>query len=162
MKTVWFAALAATMCLEGLGRRYLAFIPSAAFYFLKDFVLLVGYVRFRPTRPVVRAMRLLYRGFEVFWVTSLFWTLAEMFNPSGQSMMLALIGIRSYWLWWLAPAVIATVLQDESEKRRAICAERLKIGRQRILNGRRNGFEGRMSPATIVIPALHNLLSFEA
>jgi hypothetical protein len=122
MRTVWFVALAVSMCFEGLGRRYLPFIPSVAFYFLKDVVLLVGYVQFRPKRPVVRAMRQLYRGFEAFWVVGLFWTLAEVFNPSNQSMMLAIIGLRSYWLWWLAPAVIASVLQDEGEKRRAIFA----------------------------------------
>ena len=65
-------------------------------------------------------MRQLYRGFEVFWAFGLFWTVAEVFNPSHQSLMLALIGLRSYWLWWMAPVVIASVLQDEGEKRRAI------------------------------------------
>ncbi|HVV51788.1 MAG TPA: hypothetical protein VHO06_19120, partial [Polyangia bacterium] len=122
MKTVWFAALAAAMCLEGLGRRYLAFIPSGAFYFLKDVILLFGYVQFRPKRPVIRTLRHLYRGFEVVWVMALFWTVAEMFNPNQQSFVLALVGLRSYWLWWLAPAVIAGVLMDEKEKQRAIIA----------------------------------------
>jgi hypothetical protein len=120
MKTVWFAALAAAICLEGLGRRYLPFIPSTAFYFLKDVVLLFGYVQFRPKPPVVRAMRHLYRGFEIVLVMGIFWTIAEIFNPNHQSILLGLIGLRSYWLWWIAPVVIAGVLQDEEERRRAI------------------------------------------
>src|SRR5579863_10476385 len=122
MKTVWFVALAVSMCFEGLGRRYLPFIPSIAFYFLKDVVLLVGYLQFRPKRPVVRAMRQLYQGFEVFWAVGFVWTVAEVFNPNGQSIMLAIVGLRSYWLWWMAPVVIASVLQDEREKRHAIFA----------------------------------------
>ncbi len=48
MQTYWFVALISAVCLEGLGRRYLPFIPSAFFYFLKDVILLFGYVRFRP------------------------------------------------------------------------------------------------------------------
>ena len=44
MEIYWFASLMACICLEGLGRRYLPQIPLIAFYFLKDVVLLIGYV----------------------------------------------------------------------------------------------------------------------
>ncbi len=45
-----------------------------------------------------------------------------MFNPAQQSKALALIGLRAYWLWWMAPAVIASVLQNARQKERAIYA----------------------------------------
>jgi MFS family permease len=48
------------------------------------------------------------------------WTLIEVFNPEHQSGTLAVIGFRAYWLWWLAPALVAQVLRDEKERRRAI------------------------------------------
>jgi hypothetical protein len=122
MRTAWFVSLICAVCLEGLGRRYLAFIPSAAFYFLKDVVLLVGYIRFRPPLPIRRTARLLFRGFEIVWAVSFVWTLAEIFNPEQQSFPLALIGMRSYWLWWIAPALVASVLQLRAHRERAIYA----------------------------------------
>ena len=54
------------------------------------------------------------------WALSVLWTLIEMANPEHQSAALALIGFRSYWLWWVAPIIIATVLQNPAQKRRAI------------------------------------------
>jgi hypothetical protein len=120
MKTAWFALLISTICFEGLGRRYFPGVPAAAFYFLKDLVLVYGFVRYRPALPVWRAARRLYRGFEIVWVLSFMWTVVELFNPEHQSATLALIGFRAYWLWWLAPALVAQVLRDEKERRRAI------------------------------------------
>ena len=43
MKTAWFFALIASICFQGLGRRYLPAVPSAAFYFLEG--------RGPPVRP---------------------------------------------------------------------------------------------------------------
>ena len=120
--TAWFVALISAICLEGLGRKYLPGVPAAAFYFFKDVILLFGYVRFRPPLPVRRTVKYLYRGFEVFWVGGFIWTLIEMFNPVHQSLPLAFIGLRAYWLWWLAPFVIAGVLQVRKEKDHAIYA----------------------------------------
>jgi hypothetical protein len=120
MRTAWFISLICAVCLEGLGRRYLPFIPSAAFYFLKDVILIFGYIRFRPPAPVRRTSKYLFRGFEIVWAVAFVWTLAEVFNPDQESLVLGLIGMRSYWLWWMAPPVIATVLQHREQKERAI------------------------------------------
>src|SRR6185312_10374710 len=117
---VWFVLLFSTICLEGLGRRYLPQIPSVAFYFAKDLVLLFGYLRFGPTTNVKNIAGYLYRGFGLAWVIAFGWTVIELVNPQQKSVVLGLIGLRAYWLWWLAPALIATVLQDERNKRRGI------------------------------------------
>jgi hypothetical protein len=122
METVWFIALISAICLEGLGRKYLPGIPDAAFYFLKDVVLLFGYLRFRPGAPIRRTAKYLYRGFEMAWGATFLWTLIEVFNPQQQSKVLAVIGLRAYWLWWMAPPVIASVLQNARQKDRAIYA----------------------------------------
>jgi hypothetical protein len=119
-QTYWFIALLCAVCLEGLGRRYLPFIPSAAFYFLKDLVLIVGWVRFRPSRQITNAAKYLFRGFGIVWVVAFIWTLGEVINPDQQSLILGLVGMRSYWLWWIAPAVIASVLASRTQKERAI------------------------------------------
>jgi hypothetical protein len=122
METAWFIALISAICLEGLGRKYLPGVPDAAFYFLKDVVLLFGYLRFRPAAPIRRVTKYLYRGFEAAWVGTFIWTVIEVFNPEQQSKVLALIGLRAYWLWWMAPPVIASVLQNARQKERAIYA----------------------------------------
>jgi hypothetical protein len=120
MQIVWYTALISAICLEGLGRKYLPQIPSLAFYFLKDFVLVFGYIRFRPPPSVARAVRYLYGGFGIAVIAGIGWTVIELANPRHESWMLGLIGLRAYWLWWLAPPLIAGFLQDEKQKRRAI------------------------------------------
>lgn len=122
MQTVWFISLISAICLEGLGRKYFPAVPEPVFYFLKDLVLLFGYLRFRPSAQIRRTAKFLYRGFEVAWLAAFVWTLIEVFNPEQQSKILALIGLRAYWLWWLAPPVIASVLQNAKQKERAIYA----------------------------------------
>jgi hypothetical protein len=122
MRTLWFISLICAVCLEGLGRRYLPAVPSAVFYFLKDVVLLVGWFRFRPTAATNGTARYLYRGFGIFCMVGFVFTLAQVFNPEQGSMVLGFIGLRSYWLWFIAPPVIATVLQSRKEKERAIYA----------------------------------------
>jgi hypothetical protein len=119
-QTVWFFALILSVCCEGLGRRYLPFIPAPAFYFLKDLVLLVGFLMFRPGPEVKRIVRQLYKGFGVLWIVGLAWTVAEVFNPDHQSLPLGLIGLRSYWVWWFAPAIVASALRDHRVRERAI------------------------------------------
>ena len=123
MRTLWFVLLLSAICLEGLGRRYLPAIPPTAFYFAKDIVLLLGFYFFRPPPAVSRASAYLYRGFKLVWIAAAVWTLGELLNPEQQSYLLGIIGLRSYWFWWLlAPAVVACALQREREKRRAIYA----------------------------------------
>ena len=120
MEVAWFVALVSAICLEGLGRRYLPFIPSGAFYFLKDVVLLVGYLMFRPSAEVGRMVKYLYRGFGVVLIAAIGWTLAEVFNPEQISPTLGAVGLRSYWLWWIAPPIIASVLRRAKVRERAI------------------------------------------
>lgn len=120
MAGVWFTALFSSICLEGLGRKYLPGIPSIAFYFLKDVVLFVGYVLFRPSASVSKTIRNLYRGFGVFWIVGCVWTIIDAFNPTQTSPLLAVVGLRAYWVWWLAPAIIAQVINKEVSRRHAI------------------------------------------
>jgi hypothetical protein len=120
MQTAWFTLLVSSICLEGLGRKYLPAVPSAAFYFLKDVVLLYGWYRFRPAPDARRLTRYLYRGFGAVLVVAISLTVVQTLNPEHESPILALIGLRSYWLWWLAPPIVASVLQHEKQKRRAI------------------------------------------
>jgi hypothetical protein len=120
MQSIWFLVLVSTICLEGLGRKYLPQIPSVAFYFLKDPVLLFGMYYFRPPPDVRQISSYLYRGFGIVWVVGFVWTVMELFNPEQQSYLLGIIGLRAYWLWWIAPPIIATVLQDAKQKRRAL------------------------------------------
>ena len=122
MRKYWFLALVASTCLEGLGRKFLPSIPSIVFYLLKDVVLIWGYFTFRPPPAITRVGRSLYRGFEAALMLAALWTFLEAFNPEQQSFPLAIIGLRAYWLWWLAPFVIAGVLQNPVQKRRAIYA----------------------------------------
>jgi len=119
-KTAWFTILICSVCLEGLGRRYLPFIPQAAFYFLKDAILLFGWLQFRPSGEMRQTIRSLYGGFDKILIIAFVWTVAEVFNPQQQSFVLALIGLRSYWLWWIAPGIIAMALRDTRDKDRAI------------------------------------------
>jgi hypothetical protein len=120
MQTLWFAFFVASICLEGLGRKYLPQIPAAFFYFMKDAVLLVGYIGFRPPASIQKTAQYLYRGFGLVWLIGFLWTVVELLNPAQESFALGLVGLRGYWLWWLAPVLIARLLQDRTQKRRAI------------------------------------------
>jgi hypothetical protein len=120
MKTAWYFSLVAVICFEGMGRKFLPQIPPVVFYFLKDAVLLLGYLRFRRPASVLAVNGWLYRGFKVFWIIGFCWTVIEVFNPDQTSLSLGMLGLRSYWLWWAAPPIVASILDDEKEKRRAL------------------------------------------
>jgi len=120
MKTAWYFSLVAVICFEGLGRKFLPQIPAVALYLLKDVVLLFGYFRFRRPAYITAVNSWLYRGFKVFWVVGFCWTLIEVLNPDQTSFPLGMLGLRSYWLWWAAPPIIANVLDDEKAKPRAV------------------------------------------
>jgi hypothetical protein len=112
------AVLIASICFEGVGRKYLPEVPAFAFYFLKDVVLLVGLLAFGVRRDVLAAAKRSYRGFGLFLGLSVLWTVGELANPAHASVLLGLVGLRSYWLWWLAPLVIASALRHEDDARR--------------------------------------------
>ena len=120
MYIIWYTLLVSAICFEGLGRKYIPGIPSMFFYFLKDAVLVFGYFSFPPPPSVRRAVRYLYGGFGVILIAGVVWTAIELANPSQESWMLAIIGFRAYWLWWIAPPLVAGFLQDEKRKRQAI------------------------------------------
>ena len=52
------------------------------------------------------------------WVAFI-WTVIEVFNPDQLSKLLALVGLRAYWLWWLA-RMKSRVLSDG--RRRSVTA----------------------------------------
>jgi hypothetical protein len=120
MKVVWFATLIATICFEGLGRKFFPEIPSAFFYFLKDVVLVLGWIRFRPPARLRAAARRFYGPFQLAWILGFIWTFLELLNPEHSSATLALVGLRAYWLWWIAPPLVAHVLRDPKDRQRAI------------------------------------------
>jgi hypothetical protein len=69
----------------------------------------------------------------VIWLLAFVWTVLELFNPEHVSTTLAVVGFRAYWLWWLAPLLVAHVLRDE--KGTARCAIYVLLG---VSDGRRD------------------------
>jgi hypothetical protein len=133
MQVAWFALLLWSICLEGLGRKYLPAVPSVAFYLLKDVLLFVGYIRFPPPPFITGLARRLYGGFRIPLLLAFGWTVVEMFNPDHKSLPLAFLGLRAYWVWWIAPVVVAGVLRDAKTKRKAIMLLAVTAGAIAIL-----------------------------
>jgi hypothetical protein len=117
---VWLAALIASVCFEGLGRKFLPEVPSLIFYFTKDAVLVYGLMAFGLRPSVVRTAKSLYRGFGLVLGLACAWTIVQVANPEQHSILLALLGLRSYWLWWLAPLVIASALRQGEDAQRVL------------------------------------------
>jgi hypothetical protein len=111
--------LLCAICFEGLARKFLSG-PEALFYFLKDIVLLWGLVLYGIRRSVLRSASWAYGGFVLALAMSMGWTIMQSFNPDQQSMVLAVIGLRAYWLWWIAPLVIASAIRHREERDRVI------------------------------------------
>ncbi len=111
-QVLWLLVLLAAICFEGLGRKYFPAVPATVFYFAKDAVLVVGALWF-GIRPNVRRAAIRFFGPFLFpMALAALWTVVEMFNPENQSLPLALVGLRAYWLWWFAPLVIASAMAD--------------------------------------------------
>lgn len=115
-------ALLASVCLEGLGRKFMPWVPSVLFYFMKDAVLLVGLVRFGLAPNVKRTMRRLMGGFTGVAVAAVFFTVMQCFNPEHTSLAMGVVGLRAYWLWFLAPPVIASALADARDMEHSLRA----------------------------------------
>jgi hypothetical protein len=120
VRITWFALLLSSVCLEGLGRRYLRQIPTEALYFSKDIVLAIGLITFGIHPEIKEFARKLYGKALFPFGLAVLWTILESFNPLQGSFVLALIGLRAYWLWWFAPLVIASVLQAIEVRRGAV------------------------------------------
>jgi hypothetical protein len=114
------ALLLGSICFEGLGRKFLPFLPAIAFYFAKDFVLLGGLLAFGVPLAVRRKVRELFGSFTPFLTVAVIWTVLETLNPEQAHMGLALVGLRAYWLWWLAPLLVAGCLADDRDRRRTL------------------------------------------
>ncbi len=117
---VWTLLLVSAICFEGLGRKLLTDVPAIFFYFLKDALLLVGLLKFGLPRAEMKAARFLYRGFGAALAAAFFWTLLQTLNSGQRAPALAVLGFRSYWLWWIAPIVVAGVLRDKRDRERAV------------------------------------------
>ncbi len=108
---VWAALLLAAICFEGLGRKYVSSIPQPVFYVLKDMLLVGGLVAFGIDVRVRAVSREVLRGFGLVLALGFAWTLLQVANPGSPSLGLGLLGLRAYWLWWLAPLVVATAFR---------------------------------------------------
>jgi hypothetical protein len=109
-RVVWFGMLLASICFEGLARKVVPALPPSLFYFLKDVVLIGGALQFGLDSTTHAAMVRLFRGFPIWLGAGIVVTLLQVFNPDHASMLLGFIGVRAYWLWWLAPVVVAGLL----------------------------------------------------
>ncbi len=122
-KSRWFAFFLCSICFEGMGRKYLSFIPGEAFYFLKDIVLIYGLVSF-PLDPRIKPiMKVMFRPFHVVLGMAFLISVVQILNAGfRESFMLGILGLRAYWLWWLAIPVVANILISPVVRRRAILA----------------------------------------
>jgi hypothetical protein len=48
--------------------------------------------------------------------------LLEIFNPDQSTIILGIVGFRAYWLWWLAPMVIASAIRTAEERQKVLVA----------------------------------------
>ena len=122
-KSRWFALLFCAICLEGLGRKYLSFIPGEAFYFCKDIVLIYGFVTFRMDRRIKPIMKAMFRPFDKILIAAIIVSIIQVVNTGiRESFILGILGLRAYWLWWIALPVVANVMLAPAVRRRGIVA----------------------------------------
>ncbi|HEX3694641.1 MAG TPA: hypothetical protein VH374_04560 [Polyangia bacterium] len=122
-KSRWFALLFCSICFEGLGRKYLSFIPGEAFYFLKDIVLIYGLVTFPMNPRVKQVMKVLFHPFDKILGLAIAVSLLEAINTGlRESFVLGILGLRAYWLWWIAVPVVANVVLTPTVRRRGMVA----------------------------------------
>jgi hypothetical protein len=112
---VWLTALMFAICFEGLGRKFLPMIPAQVFYFVKDLVLIAGVLWFGLRRQSLQFATRRLGAFTVVVVFAFGWTLIQLANPEHLSPILGVLGVRAYWLWWLAPLAIVTALRGSKD-----------------------------------------------
>lgn len=111
----WVLLLLLSICMEGFARRFVPQVPAPVWYFLKDGLLIAGGFLFGTWRPASREARGLW-GARIFLVAAaLAWTVLQLLNPAQGSLVLAVVGLRSYWLWWLAPLIVPSALRYERD-----------------------------------------------
>jgi hypothetical protein len=114
-RLIWFAILLASVCFEGLGRRFLPQIPAFAYYFAKDACLLSGLWLFGLRPAVQNTLLRLFAPFHLILAALAGWALLQVANPEQPSVWLGIFGLRSYLLWWLAPLVVASALRTRED-----------------------------------------------
>lgn len=111
---VWWGLLLASITLEGLGRRFLP-VPGPVLYFAKDAVLLAGLVVLSRHPAVLAAVRRLATFVPVLLAATAFWCIVTLAFPDHPSLILGVLGMRQYFLWWLAPVVVASAVIREGD-----------------------------------------------
>ena len=120
-KAQWFTWFFCSICLEGLGRKYISVIPGEVFYFFKDALLIFGLVRFPMDPRIMRVLTIMYRPFGAALLLAVIVSLVQVLNAGFRaSFVLGLLGARAYWLWWIAVPVVANVLLSPFVRRRGI------------------------------------------
>ncbi|HSN92605.1 MAG TPA: hypothetical protein VLS93_15345, partial [Anaeromyxobacteraceae bacterium] len=116
----WFVLFLSAICFEGLGRKTFVPLPGIAFYLLKDAFLVAGAVVFGLGTEQFERARGLFRGFGAMLALAVAVTLIQVFNPEQSSLAMGMLGVRAYWLWWLAPLVLGTALADGPTARQSV------------------------------------------
>ncbi|MFW6087382.1 MAG: hypothetical protein ACODAG_09260 [Myxococcota bacterium] len=116
---IWIACLLFAICFEGQIRKYVT-LPDAIFYFMKDAVLVTGLLMFGIRRDVLRSARWAYGGFVIVLAGAFLWTVMQAMNPEHRSLLLAGVGLRAYWLWWIAPLVIASAIRHPEQRSKVV------------------------------------------
>lgn len=114
--------LLAAVCFEGIARRYTSAIPGWAWYFLKDALLIAGIRVVGLGQREWETLRGLYRPFALILMLSWIWALLQLANPLQVSSVLALVGLRAYTVWWLAPLLVARALKPAGNRRAFVAA----------------------------------------
>jgi hypothetical protein len=120
-KSRWFALFFCAICFEGLGRKYVPLIPGEVFYFLKDALLIYGLVVFPMDPRIKPIMKFMFAPFYTVLVAAVAISIAQVVNTGIRvSFILGILGLRAYWLWWLAIPVVANVMMAPVVRRRGI------------------------------------------
>jgi len=119
---LWLVLLFISICFEGLGRKFMPQVPSTVFYFTKDAILLAGILVFGIPSRLVKVATYYFGIFLPFLVLAFMATVVQMFNPEHQHFGIAVVGLRAYWLWWLAPLVVAGAIREEQDRRNILTA----------------------------------------
>jgi hypothetical protein len=113
---IWLAALNwrvtiksvfVIIVLEGVLRKWILPQASEQVYFLKDFLLIVAYLRYYLTSEPKYPFK--FSIFNILLILVFSWSLYQAFNPSLGSPIIGLFGLKAYFfympLMWLVPSL---------------------------------------------------------